>query len=233
LRGIEAETDKLSHVITSVREKTQHEVQVVNQKVDRLYEGMNGKLLSYMAEVKQNYTKLSKELDATNKPISVELGEHKVETENCLGSFRQEISNLRQEIVEGNPSVSSGTEENLGRLQERVDAAERDSNSRLGEFTSKLDRLQQQVTAACRHIGQPSANTNAGVSVETGYSTDVGMFDIRYSSKQQENVCEAGLLKMYMCLTLTLAVLMLVMHFLHVRLAGVVRQSGTTNCWMN
>jgi peptidoglycan hydrolase CwlO-like protein len=99
LERIEAETDKLSHVITSVREETQHEVQVVNHKVYRLREGINGKLLSYMTEVKQNYTKLSKEIDATNKPISVELGEHKVETENCLRTFRQEISNLRQEII--------------------------------------------------------------------------------------------------------------------------------------
>jgi hypothetical protein len=91
LRGIEAETDKLTHVITSVREKTQHEVQVVNQKVDRLYEGMNGKLLSHMTEVKHYSTKLSKELDARNKAISVELGQHKVEIGNCLETFRQEI----------------------------------------------------------------------------------------------------------------------------------------------
>jgi hypothetical protein len=52
--------------------------------------------------------------------------------------------------------------------------------------------LQQQVTAAGRHISQPSANTNAGVPVGTGYSTGLGMFDIRHSSEQQENVCEAG-----------------------------------------
>jgi hypothetical protein len=64
-----------------------------------------------------------------------------------LGNFQQEISNLRKKIVQGNPSVPSGTEENLSRLQERVDAAETDSNSRLGEFTSKLDRLQQKVAA--------------------------------------------------------------------------------------
>jgi exonuclease VII large subunit len=133
---------KLSQVVSSGREETQHEIHVVNDTVDRLNERMNEELRSHTAEAKQNCTNLSEELDAKTKAISVELGEHKTEIENCLGNFRREISNFRQEIVTGNSSVSSGTEENLSKLQERIEAAERKSNSRLGEFTSKLDRLQ-------------------------------------------------------------------------------------------
>jgi hypothetical protein len=59
---------------------------------------------------------------------------------------------------------SSGTEENLSRLQEGVEAVERESNSRLGEFTSKLDRLQDQVTATCRHVGQLPSSSRTEVT---------------------------------------------------------------------
>jgi hypothetical protein len=87
--------------------------------------------------------------------------------------------------------LSSGTEENLSRLQERVETGDRESNSRLGEFTSKLDRLQDQVTAACRHVGQPPVSSSTGSSIETGPSTSTGTYDIRHANDQQERECEA------------------------------------------
>ena len=66
---------------------------------------------------------------------------YKLVTESDLTNIRSELSNIRQGVVE----------ETLNAVQQKVDSGGRNTASRLGAFSLKLGRFQQQPAEVCRH----------------------------------------------------------------------------------
>lgn len=65
---------------------------------------------------------------------------------NILGAIRSELAEIRNEELIGNISL----------LNDKLHAAGRDSASRFGQLNSRLDTLEEEVTAAGRVVKQHS-----------------------------------------------------------------------------
>jgi len=83
---------------------------------------------------------------ASQAVIVTEFVKHKKVMANSLGAIRSELTKIRNDMLT----------ENISLLNDKLDAAGRDSASRFGELNSSLDTLEEQVTAADRVVTQHS-----------------------------------------------------------------------------
>jgi hypothetical protein len=118
--------------------------------------------------------------------IITKLVKHKKDVENSLGAFRSALAEIRKEI-----NVDS-----INSLLEKLDAAARDSTSRLGEPNSRLDTLQEQVTAAGHVAAQHTMGNRQKDSescIEVGQPpTGLEMNGSQHSNGRLESGCVSG-----------------------------------------
>jgi hypothetical protein len=89
------------------------------------------------------------------------------------------------------------TEETLSEIQDRVTAAGKDNAFKLGEFSSRLERLQEQVSVAWRHVHPSSADSDQNHTCSAGGSVDQYMSSTtlpvlgsRHERDRAENECD-------------------------------------------
>jgi len=87
------------------------------------------RIYEYVAEAKKIHNNIKKELT-----------KHKLEAESDLTNIRSGIYNIREGLVE----------ETLNAVWQKVDSAGRNTAPRLGAFSLKLDRFQQQLAEVYR-----------------------------------------------------------------------------------
>jgi len=93
-----------------------------------------------------------------------ELVEHKQSVENSLSMFRNELIEIRKGM----------SAENLTGFSEKLEAASRDSSSKLGMLDDRLHILEEKVAAAARTVVLPSADNHHNgteVSAQAGLSS--------------------------------------------------------------
>jgi len=127
--GIETAVSKLNFMITSLREENRHDIKNVNSKANKLRKCVGERIHEYVAKTKKIRNNINKELT-----------KHKLETESDLTNYRLDISNVRQRVIE----------ETSNAVKQKVDSAGRITASRLGAFSLKLDRFEQQLAAVYR-----------------------------------------------------------------------------------
>ena len=96
--------------------------------------------------------------------IATELVEHKQSVENSLSMFQNELIKIRKGMSAKNLTV----------INEKLEAASRDSSSKLGKVDDRLYILEEKVATAARTVVLPSAdNQNNGteVSAQAGLSS--------------------------------------------------------------
>ena len=101
---------------------------------------------SKIASVNVRLCQQMSDAKASQMGIVTELVKHKKEVANSLGAIRSELAKIRNEMFIENTSLPS----------DKLDAAGRDSASSFGELNSRLDTLEEQVTAAGCVVAQHS-----------------------------------------------------------------------------
>ncbi|KDR16521.1 hypothetical protein L798_09956 [Zootermopsis nevadensis] len=136
--------------------------------------------------------RLTNVTESVNENVSERLTSHMSEVEsNTRDMVVRELSSFKERV----------TEENLNFMQGRVDIVTRNNDAKLGEISSRLEKLQERLdTASCnRNTGQSAVREpmeqgdSSRSSVQRSSSTPVVNFETRQESERMMDEFDSGL----------------------------------------
>jgi hypothetical protein len=149
VKNCEDAASKLAADISNLEKKTQRSIVEINNK---------------MQSVEKVQCQRMSEAKHSQAAIVTELVEHKQSVENSLSMFQNELIEIRKGMSAGNLTV----------ISEKLEAASRDSSSKVGKLDDRLQLLEEKAAAMARTVALLSAdnqNNRTEVSAQAGLSS--------------------------------------------------------------
>jgi hypothetical protein len=184
---MKGETSKLNESVATLRRDTRQQIESMNEKLVNVSKGMNEKLANVTESVNVNLVQITESMNESER-LTSHVSEVESKSRNMVV---RELSSFKQGV----------TEENLDFLQARVDTVSRNNDARLGEMSSRLEKIQEQLITASRNQNiSPSVvvepmeqSVSSRSSGQRPSSTPVVNFETRQESERIMDECDIRL----------------------------------------
>jgi hypothetical protein len=168
----------------------QHEIQIVNDKVDilkgdtghdidgltksveNLSEGMSKRVNVHVMQTRKELDKQGQEITTSSKTMLAIISEHKAETEANIANLRQEINQNQEHVDSRLNTISGEVRSNIQVWESQMQTVKQTNNSEIMRINKAISRLEAKITTRV-------ANNNMTAIQQTAMarSTTVGQMD--------------------------------------------------------